>query len=86
MKDGILSGLFSAIYQNGDQYYDVGPFCPIPVYPLLSTRWQHASSQFHFGLGLTYEMSVMSLGMSLCQSILKIDIKKILILFLLFFT
>ena len=29
MKEGIWSGLFWAAYQNGDQYYDVGPLCPI---------------------------------------------------------
>ena len=30
MKEGVLSGLFTASYQNGDQYYDVGPLCHIP--------------------------------------------------------
>ena len=28
-KEGILSGLFSAANQNGDQYYDIGPLCSI---------------------------------------------------------
>ena len=29
LQEGILFGLFSAPYQNGDQYCDVGPLCPI---------------------------------------------------------
>ena len=29
VKEGIISGLFSAAYPNGDHYYDVGPLCPI---------------------------------------------------------
>ena len=29
LKEGIRSGLFSVAYQNGDQYCDVGPLCPI---------------------------------------------------------
>ena len=29
LKEEISSGLFSAAYQIGDQYYDVGPLCPI---------------------------------------------------------
>ena len=29
LKEGIWSGLFSAAYQNDDQYYDIGPLCHI---------------------------------------------------------
>ena len=30
LKEGILSGLFSATCQNGDQYYDAGRLWPLP--------------------------------------------------------
>ena len=28
MKEGIWPGFFPAAYQNGDQFYDIGPLCP----------------------------------------------------------
>ena len=31
LKEGICSGLFSAAYQNSDQYYDIGPLWPIEL-------------------------------------------------------
>ena len=32
LKERIWSGLFSASSQNGNQYYDVGPLCPIALH------------------------------------------------------
>ena len=39
LKEGIWSGLFSAAYQNGDQYYDAGPLCPIILAVVMTMLW-----------------------------------------------
>ena len=43
-KEGIWSGLFSVQHKNGDQYYGVGPLCPIVIFTRLRKQYWVANT------------------------------------------